>query len=156
MARPPKADRGAVADVTLTLRLTQAEKDGLQRLVDAKRDALSAEFPGVQLTLATFVRGLIARELRGEVSTEEARGRILEALRKLSRQFRRMVPLWALRTETGLPHARFDDVIMDLEAERVVDLKISNDPESPLVTEHGAETGIRVPDRGLVWFAILP
>lgn len=161
MARTPRADRASVADVTLTLRLTQAEKNGLQRVVDAKRAELEAEFPGAQLTMATFVRGLIARELRGDqpagVSTEDARARIIAAVKAESPKYRRLVPIPVVRKLAKLPREQFDHELLELEALRAVDLKIANDPESPIVTEHGGQNeGIRVADRGLVWFAVLP
>lgn len=63
MARPEKEDRGSVASETLTLRLTAPELTGLRRLVELKQVELSKTFPGVSLSLASFVRGLIHREL---------------------------------------------------------------------------------------------
>lgn len=159
MARTPRTDRASVAGETLTLRLTTEEKQALEALVASKRAELQAEYPGASLTVGVFVRALVAREIAAgaAVSTEDARARIVATVKSESPRFRRLVPIPVVRKLTGLPREQFDHELLELEALRIVDLKIANDPESPIVVDHGGQReGIRVADRGLVWFAILP
>ncbi len=60
MARPPKQDRSSVATDTLTLRLSPDDRALLDRLVAHRAAELSDE--GIDVTAASFVRGLIRRE----------------------------------------------------------------------------------------------
>jgi hypothetical protein len=60
MARPPKQDRSSVATDTLTLRLSPDDRALLDRLVAHRATELADE--GIEVTAASFVRGLIRRE----------------------------------------------------------------------------------------------
>jgi helix-turn-helix protein len=60
MARPPKQDRSSVATDTLTLRLSPDDRALLDRLVAHRAAELADE--GIEVTAASFVRGLIRRE----------------------------------------------------------------------------------------------
>lgn len=74
MARPTKADRTQVAETTLTLRLTEPQREALDQLVAMRAAELADE--GVTITAASLVRGLILREARtrgvavGEANTD--------------------------------------------------------------------------------------
>lgn len=65
MARPPKADRSAVASTTLTIRLTPDERATLDELVVSVNEEVGAT--GASVTAASLVRSLIRRE--GEART---------------------------------------------------------------------------------------
>jgi hypothetical protein len=74
MGRPKREDRATVAETTLTLRLTLAEKDGLERVV-AHREAELRQahgMPGLNLSMAGFIRSLIAREMTAFEATQPA------------------------------------------------------------------------------------
>ena len=60
MTRPPKQDRASVATDTLTLRLSPDDRALLDRLVAHRAAELADE--GIDVTAASFVRGLIRRE----------------------------------------------------------------------------------------------
>jgi hypothetical protein len=62
MARPPKQDRSSVATDTLTLRLSPDDRAMLDRLVAHRATELADE--GIEVTAASFVRGLIRREAK--------------------------------------------------------------------------------------------
>jgi hypothetical protein len=62
MARPPKQDRSSVATDTLTLRLSPDDRAMLDRLVAYRAAELADE--GIEVTAASFVRGLIRREAK--------------------------------------------------------------------------------------------
>ena len=62
MARPPKQDRSSVATDTLTLRLSPDDRAMLDRLVAHRAAELADE--GIEVTAASFVRGLIRREAK--------------------------------------------------------------------------------------------
>lgn len=62
MARPLKENRSMVQDTTLTLRLSTADRTTLDRLVEREAEALADR--GIEVTAASFVRGLIRREAR--------------------------------------------------------------------------------------------
>ena len=62
MARPPKQDRSSVATDTLTLRLSPDDRAMLDRLVADRAAELADE--GIEVTAASFVRGLIRREAK--------------------------------------------------------------------------------------------
>ncbi|MFL5441092.1 MAG: hypothetical protein ACJ79W_18180 [Myxococcales bacterium] len=71
----------------------------------------------------------------------------------LAGRFGGMVPIPEVRkvvqSRTGASRTEFDDVLLALEREFLVDLKIANDPRRPDASE-----GIAVPGRGLVFFAL--
>jgi hypothetical protein len=62
MARPPKQDRDSIATDTLTLRLSPDDRGLLDRLVAQRAAELAEE--GIDVTAASFVRGLIRREAK--------------------------------------------------------------------------------------------
>ena len=62
MARPTKEDRSQVAESTLTVRLTEGLRATLDQLVELRRTELADE--GVEMTAASFIRGLILREAK--------------------------------------------------------------------------------------------
>jgi hypothetical protein len=62
MARPLKQDRSSVATDTLTLRLSPDDRAMLDRLVAHRAAELADE--GIEVTAASFVRGLIRREAK--------------------------------------------------------------------------------------------
>jgi hypothetical protein len=62
MARPPLENRRNVVEMTLTLRLTRQDRELLQELV-AVRAAEMAD-TGMEVTAASYVRGLIRHEAR--------------------------------------------------------------------------------------------
>ncbi len=62
MARAARGDRTSIADSTLTLRLTREDRALLHELV--ARRARDATDEGIQVTSASYVRGLIRREAR--------------------------------------------------------------------------------------------
>jgi hypothetical protein len=64
MARPTKADRTQVAETTLTLRLTEPQREALDQLVAMRAAELADE--GVTITAASLVRGLILREAKAK------------------------------------------------------------------------------------------
>jgi hypothetical protein len=71
----------------------------------------------------------------------------------LAGRFGGMVPIPEIRkvvqSRTGASRTEFDEVLLALEREFRVDLKIANDPRRPDSSE-----GIAVPGRGLVFFAL--
>jgi hypothetical protein len=71
----------------------------------------------------------------------------------LAGRFGGMVPIPEVRkvvqSRTGASRTEFDDMLLALEREFRVDLKIANDPRRPDASE-----GIAVPGRGLVFFAL--
>lgn len=89
------------------------------------------------------------------VSAEELDRAIRETIRELGRDraFGGVIPIPQLRRrvieQTRAPRERFDERLIALERADVVDLKISNEPD-----RSDASEGIRVPGRGLVFFAI--
>lgn len=64
MTRNGLAARRPIADATLTLRLTQQDRDLLQQLVDLKAEELADS--GAEVTAAGYVRGLIRHEARAK------------------------------------------------------------------------------------------
>ena len=64
MARQSLGDKAA--SITITMRVTPEEKAGLERLVKERQVEISRQFPGVEITLASLLRGLVQRELAGE------------------------------------------------------------------------------------------
>lgn len=64
MARQSLGDKAA--SITITMRVTPEEKAGLERLVRERQVELSRQFPGVEITLASLLRGLVQREIAGE------------------------------------------------------------------------------------------
>jgi hypothetical protein len=62
MARAARDDRRTIADATLTLRLTREDRALLDELVARRASEVAAE--GMQVTVASYVRGLIRREAR--------------------------------------------------------------------------------------------
>ena len=64
MARPPREERRSVVDATLTLRLTQQDRELLQELVALK--AAELVDTGMEATAASYVRGLIRHEARAK------------------------------------------------------------------------------------------
>ena len=62
--RPPREDRGTVAETTLTIRLTRSEKAGLEKIVKMRQTEVRRSYgPGASLTMAGYIRSMIAREL---------------------------------------------------------------------------------------------
>ena len=59
-----RAERRKIADATLTLRLTQQDRDLLTELVSLQ--AAEMIDTGVEVTAASFVRGLIRHEARAK------------------------------------------------------------------------------------------
>jgi hypothetical protein len=78
MARPQKTDRNTVATDTLTLRLTSADRATLDSLVAAKAAELATM--GVELTAASYVRGLIRQEASRSLSATSEAGRSLSTV----------------------------------------------------------------------------
>ena len=72
MARPPKQDRSSVATDTLTLRLSPDDRAMLDRLVAHRAAELADE--GIEVTAASFVRGLIRREAKARGLLDAASG----------------------------------------------------------------------------------
>jgi hypothetical protein len=72
MARPPKQDRSSVATDTLTLRLSPDDRAMLDRLVAHRAAELADE--GIEVTAASFVRGLIRREAKARDLLDAAPG----------------------------------------------------------------------------------
>jgi hypothetical protein len=72
MARPPKQDRSSVATDTLTLRLSPDDRAMLDRLVAHRAAELADE--GIEVTAASFVRGLIRREAKARGFLDAATG----------------------------------------------------------------------------------
>ena len=72
MARPLKQDRSSVATDTLTLRLSPDDRAMLDRLVAHRAVELADE--GIEVTAASFVRGLIRREAKGRGLLDAASG----------------------------------------------------------------------------------
>lgn len=82
----------------------------------------------------------------------------------------RLVPIWRIRQEFPLvSHEDLNAELLRLEATRVIDLKIMNDPTAPDVLEHGGpDAGIdqrpvfdlatkrRNDGRGLIWYVSVP
>ena len=60
MGRPPRANRRSIVDATLTLRLTQEDRDLLDQLVAVRSKELADD--GLEVSAAGLVRGLIRRE----------------------------------------------------------------------------------------------
>ena len=64
-----------------------------------------------------------------------------------------LVPIGELRRALAdVPRATFDAAILGLEQGRALHLKIANDPRAVA----RSEDGIRIPERGLVYYAMLP
>lgn len=61
MARPSLGDKAA--SITITLRVSPEEKAGLERLVKTRQAEFAKLFPGVEITSASLIRGLIQREI---------------------------------------------------------------------------------------------
>ena len=74
MARPPKHDRSSVATDTLTLRLSPDDRAMLDRLVAHRAAELADE--GIEVTAASFVRGLIRREAKARGLLDAVSGTI--------------------------------------------------------------------------------
>jgi hypothetical protein len=72
MARPLKQDRSSVATDTLTLRLSPDDRAMLDRLVAHRAAELAEE--GIEVTAASFVRGLIRREAKARGLLDAAAG----------------------------------------------------------------------------------
>ena len=72
MARPLKQDRSSVATDTLTLRLSPDDRAMLDRLVAHRATELADE--GIEVTAASFVRGLIRREAKARGLLDAASG----------------------------------------------------------------------------------
>ena len=96
---------------------------------------------------------------------------LITTIQRLAPLYRaRLVPIWRIRQELpSMPHAELNADLLRLEAERVIDLKISNDPTATDVLEHGGpDAGIdqrpvfdlatkrRSEGRGLIWFVSVP
>jgi hypothetical protein len=60
MARPARRDRTTLVEATLTLRLTTEDRELLKKLVELRSAELSVD--GIEVTAASYVRGLIRRE----------------------------------------------------------------------------------------------
>jgi hypothetical protein len=100
MARPPKQDRSSVATDTLTLRLSPDDRAMLDRLVAHRAAELADE--GIEVTAASFVRGLIRREAKARGLLDAASGNITasEKPRAISEPERR--PLSPTQVRTAL------------------------------------------------------
>ncbi len=64
MPRPPPENRRDVVDATLTLRLTQHDRELLQALVALQAQEMADT--GVEVSAASYVRGLIRHEARAK------------------------------------------------------------------------------------------
>ena len=117
---------------------------------------------------ATFTNIFYSIATRDILNKKELRELVIYILKELSPQFRKLVPIWAIRKKLkslnlNLSNDIVDNLLIEMEASRDLDLKIANDPESPVVVNHGGPSeGIdRRPTisdrnaRGLIWFAIL-
>lgn len=60
MARPARRDRTTIVEATLTLRLTAEDRELLHKLVELRSLELTVD--GIEVTAASYVRGLIRRE----------------------------------------------------------------------------------------------
>jgi hypothetical protein len=69
MVRQPKEDRAGIATETLTLRFTLEDRTLLARLVALRAAELSDE--GLEVTAASYVRGLIRRDAKAKGILEE-------------------------------------------------------------------------------------
>jgi len=81
--------------------------------------------------------------------------RLREAVRLLDREERHggLVPLPRVRDALkgmGLSRGAFDDAVLALEEQYVIDLKVANDPSRL----PDADQGIATPDRGLLYFVV--
>ncbi|MGK3990136.1 hypothetical protein WME99_44240 [Sorangium sp. So ce136] len=70
MTRPPQEKGRQVVNATLTLRLTQHDRELLQALVELQAAEMSDT--GVEVTAASYVRGLIRHEARKKGLLEPA------------------------------------------------------------------------------------
>lgn len=62
MVRPKREDRSTIQDTTLTLRLSKEDRETLARLV--ARETAELADRGIEVTAASYVRGLIRREAK--------------------------------------------------------------------------------------------
>jgi hypothetical protein len=72
MTRPSNDQRRNVVDATLTLRLTQHDRELLQALVALQASEMADL--GVEVTAASYVRGLIRHEARAKGLLETGAG----------------------------------------------------------------------------------
>jgi hypothetical protein len=63
VARPPREDRGSVAEAALTIRLTTAEREMLNALVKLRQEELGAE---AKVSQGSYIRALIDREAKAK------------------------------------------------------------------------------------------
>lgn len=166
MARPKVTDR-AIADETLTIRITSPERRALDEL--CARRAAELEGTGAVITAAGLVRALIVREAKSVLggipaqapakpapTHDEIRAMVLDTIKAIDTarpDLRHLVTLPFIKDALpGIPSDAVNEALKSLEEDRTIDLKIQNDPTK---AEH-PEQGFRVADRGLIYFAVLP
>jgi hypothetical protein len=170
-------DRGLLASTTKgkkresAYELTPAAKDALKPPPKSRAAAAKKPPPATLDDLRSMEARLLerldalARQLAGSRPAPpqspprehdgDLRSAIPSAIRDadLAGRFGGMVPIPEVRkvvqSRTGASRTEFDDVLLALEREFLVDLKIANDPRRPDASE-----GIAVPGRGLVFFAL--
>ncbi len=76
MARPRKQDRSSVATDTLTVRLSPDDRAMRDRLVAHRAAELAEE--GIEVTAASFVRGLIRREAKARGLLDATSGNTMQ------------------------------------------------------------------------------
>jgi len=142
--------------------LTDAAKEALKPAAASAKNRRSATLDDLRAMEARIVERLDALAARLPASTAQPQPRdgdlrsaIPTAIRDadLAGRFGGMVPIPEIRkvvqSRTGASRTEFDDMLLALEREFRVDLKIANDPRRPDASE-----GIAVPGRGLVFFAL--
>lgn len=61
MGRLPKADRAAVADYTVSVRLAVAEREALEGLIEAQNQVLRADGLAITVTASSYLRTLLVQ-----------------------------------------------------------------------------------------------
>ena len=86
-------------------------------------------------------------------SSADVADRVVRAIHALAVKHGRLVPIAELRCALAdVPRPTLDHALFDLERSRRLYLKIANDP----LAVRDPEEGIRISDRGLVYYAALP
>lgn len=131
-AQKPKSTRARAAKPAAA---TAADLAALEARLNARFDQILARLSG---GAGADVESVIAQAIQDANKEGAHRGLVpIPAVRRLVVQ------------RAGVPRAKFDELLLDLERRFLVDLKIADDPRRP----DGAE-GIHVPGRGLVYFIL--
>jgi hypothetical protein len=163
-----KATKGSGKKKEAAYELTKTAKEALKpttkpRATGAKRPPAASvdDLRAMEARLLERLDALAARlpqppaEAPSPPRNGDLRSAIPAAIRDadLAGRFGGMVPIPEVRkvvhSRTGASRTEFDEMLLALEREFLVDLKIANDPRRPDASE-----GIAVPGRGLVFFAI--